>query len=112
MVSISTLLIKISIHTLRMEGDYPNFDATRHVVQISIHTLRMEGDGVDKRIGYRTAISIHTLRMEGDRIMPFLTSPLKISIHTLRMEGDWTRCSVSLELLFQSTPSAWRVTAG
>ena len=33
----------ISIHTLRMEGDYYK-NASRDVSIISIHTLRMEGD--------------------------------------------------------------------
>ena len=35
-----------------------------------------------------------------------------ISIHTLRVEGDadWTR-STKRGVIFQSTPSAWRVTS-
>ncbi len=35
---------KISIHTLRMEGDYYNY-LCDVLDNISIHTLRMEGDG-------------------------------------------------------------------
>ena len=64
---VSYNLSKISIHTLRMEGD----DIARAFSQpgkdISIHTLRMEGDL--ERISSEDpddSISIHTLRMEGD----------------------------------------------
>ena len=35
--------MRISIHTLRMEGDYFH-NANRVSTLISIHTLRMEGD--------------------------------------------------------------------
>ena len=35
---------KISIHSLRMEGDALNFGLGCDVVDISIHSLRMEGD--------------------------------------------------------------------
>ena len=35
----------------------------------------------------------------------------EISIHTLRMEGDYQIIYIDyIQLLFQSTPSAWRVT--
>ena len=49
--------------------------------------------------------------MEGDSVLCIGHSHNQISIHTLRMEGDstvWRRCLRSS--LFQSTPSAWRVT--
>ena len=37
----------------------------------------------------------------------------QISIHTLRMEGDdGGALYLSARILFQSTPSAWRVTVG
>ena len=57
-------------------------------VDISIHSLRMEGDFrlVSKSFG--SIISIHSLRMEGDfRILCF-SGQSEISIHSLRMEGD------------------------
>ena len=41
---ISKIGISISIHTLRMEGDYYNY-LCDVLDNISIHTLRMEGDG-------------------------------------------------------------------
>ena len=80
---------------------------------ISIHTLRMEGDGLYLYEDIRIEISIHTLRMEGD-LCPVLcrTRGLWISIHTLRMEGDMKNCaSLHGSSVFQSTPSAWRVTS-
>ena len=56
----------ISIHSLRMEGDF-DLSVLTHKHCISIHSLRMEGDGIVK---YNTmmddGISIHSLRMEGD----------------------------------------------
>ena len=56
-------------------------------------------------------ISIHTLRMEGDHRGGGRQRPGRISIHTLRMEGDTrTTHSSSSRIVFQSTPSAWRVT--
>ena len=59
------------------------------------------------------SISIHTLRMEGDYVfVTFFINPFKISIHTLRMEGDILFSFLFfIPYIFQSTPSAWRVTA-
>ena len=79
---------------------------------ISIHTLRMEGDlaaGITTR---EDIISIHTLRMEGDIVViPLCPAIGFISIHTLRMEGDHiVYIKNPSESIFQSTPSAWRVT--
>ena len=58
-------------------------------------------------------ISIHTLRMEGDMVLSSFGFPEEsISIHTLRMEGDVCCFQLSgFSVKFQSTPSAWRVTA-
>ena len=103
--------IVISIHTLRVEGDsYYNYlrDVLDH---ISIHTLRVEGDERDPSWRQQLDISIHTLRVEGDcrcwRFRIYRT----ISIHTLRVEGDvWWDLFKMVFVLFQSTPSAWRVT--
>ena len=36
--------VKISIHTLRMEGDLHTLFPAQGLLDISIHTLRMEGD--------------------------------------------------------------------
>ena len=58
-----------------------------------------------------TDISIHTLRVEGDVPANQNILPFSISIHTLRVEGDVTEIEKSANgRVFQSTPSAWRVT--
>ena len=78
----------------------------------SIHTLRMEGDFESNSAGGRVAISIHTLRVEGDYVYFCVLTGKGISIHTLRMEGDLSESArTASALIFQSTPSAWRVTA-
>ena len=84
----------ISIHTLRMEGDFSVL-LRKLRIKISIHTLRMEGD--PQLVHYLLQlrfISIHTLRMEGDFCRAPFRLSLRISIHTLRMEGDF--CSFSI----------------
>ena len=51
--------------------------------------------------------------MEGDIVDSFLPLQNRISIHSLRMEGDFSFLAASLRTVsFQSTPSAWRETAG
>ena len=127
-------LERISIHSLRMEGDLSLFSKHFTNIHISIHSLRMEGDAgvVVTLIGF--CISIHSLRMEGDVRIPTTTARvLLISIHSLRMEGDsdieemirhekyfnplpphgGRRTIGNLDAncgRFQSTPSAWRET--
>ena len=60
---------------------------------------------------YGTGISIHTLRVEGDGLTEYISVTVDISIHTLRVEGDYYfRTGFGLCGVFQSTPSAWRVT--
>ena len=102
----------ISIHSLRMEGDYSftisriilrNFNplpphggrlayrsACRWKNDISIHSLRMEGDTILFYTLKTSEISIHSLRMEGDRreLPDAVPAARRISIHSLRMEGD------------------------
>ena len=56
---------KISIHSLRMEGDTNIWDI-KACTGISIHSLRMEGDSADSPQSGQSDISIHSLRMEGD----------------------------------------------
>ena len=86
--------------------------AVKVVIKISIHALRVEGDLVRSRRASRgNRISIHALRVEGDRgenaylhrHCRFLSTPSgwratsresgsressRISIHALRVEGD------------------------
>ena len=82
------------------------------VLCISIHSLRMEGDFLLCLVlSAQLYISIHSLRMEGDTRLPESDIIGKISIHSLRMEGDPESFEgIALEPSFQSTPSAWRET--
>ena len=57
-------------------------------IRISIHSLRMEGDILSYSDRIQSVISIHSLRMEGDRRRKPSESCWTISIHSLRMEGD------------------------
>ena len=103
--------------------------------RISIHSLRMEGDWQARRAGHRgTAISIHSLRMEGDSLTTsFLISPFSYfnplpphggrrrvqlpdapQFHFNPLPPHGGRLSISCmdtpSFSFQSTPSAWRET--
>ena len=78
---------KISIHSLRMEGDVQE-SGDLHENAISIHSLRMEGDSFMFTISADEWISIHSLRMEGDTALWSMAIFAYISIHSLRMEGD------------------------
>ena len=101
----------ISIHSLRMEGDYidlgylcggvyfnplpphggrqDKLPVEANFENISIHSLRMEGDLVlPPGHKQRELISIHSLRMEGDLYPYGYSDASDISIHSLRMEGD------------------------
>ena len=60
----------------------------RLLMNISIHSLRMEGDCIYYSTLVTHFISIHSLRMEGDSAMEYLIQLGIISIHSLRMEGD------------------------
>ena len=64
--SICLPLLAISIHALRVEGDYRSGTpiACR---TISIHALRVEGDNCPRHNSvFPRHISIHALRVEGD----------------------------------------------
>ena len=66
-----------------------SFIAFSNQIRISIHTLRVEGDIIHPRCVNFITISIHTLRVEGDRnILLDRFMMWQISIHTLRVEGD------------------------
>ena len=126
---------RISIHSLRVEGDGHYFWIYIRNNYISIHSLRVEGDDCLPRCQSGGNISIHSLRVEGDRPRRVAGDlNVSISIHSLRVEGDRSgldrnvRCAISIHSLrvegdcpsqsqrerraqFQSTPSVWRETA-
>ena len=81
---------KISIHSLRMEGDMPYLSET-HPMQSHFNPLPPHGG--------RHWCDEHGIDFED------------ISIHSLRMEGDSTTGTADRpRAAFQSTPSAWRET--
>ena len=60
--------------------------------QISIHSLRVEGDFLSAGLPFLSQISIHSLRVEGDNAKNRHYRPsYTISIHSLRVEGDGKR---------------------
>ena len=81
---------RISIHALRVEGDFNDFSARLTAAEISIHALRVEGDT-------RTAADNHVIMYfyprppGGGRLheLEDLFFGLWISIHALRVEGDF-----------------------
>ena len=81
-------------------------------IDISIHSLRMEGDYCAV---YQVAAGNHFNPLPphgGRRLQGELTvNTTMISIHSLRMEGDLPQIiDAAVTMLFQSTPSAWRET--
>ena len=102
----------ISIHSLRMEGDYTGIcPVCDHL--ISIHSLRMEGDTIH---GFQhhavILISIHSLRMEGDSAIPSRWAGFSHFNPLPPHGGRHTAGNRHLRAcVFQSTPSAWRETA-
>ena len=125
---------RISIHSLRMEGDDICIvsKAMLYIFQSTPSAWR-ETCYTDYPAAIRK-ISIHSLRMEGDMTAPCKNCPERdfnplpphggrpnpdagyigeyaISIHSLRMEGDagFFQCQTAISS-FQSTPSAWRET--
>ena len=82
------------------------------LLAISIHALRVEGDyRSGTPIACRT-ISIHALRVEGDSAKAYsIVTASSISIHALRVEGDpSTIREYRRSARFLSTPSGWRAT--
>ena len=104
----------ISIHSLRMEGD-------KNTTNICNVTRAFQSTPSAWRETYanRFPVAIYTyfnpLPPHGGRLelSSCYVHKLHISIHSLRMEGDddTTLRNVD-ETTFQSTPSAWRETAG
>ena len=130
-----TGLIGISIHALRVEGDFLSFDPVGEVLVISIHALRVEGDlrrwwgsarrtdfyprppgggrpehsGIEERA---VLISIHALRVEGDGIVAGLLHGVQEHFYPRPPGGGRRDNVVWLVDLYQflSTPSGWRAT--
>ena len=78
---------------------------------ISIHSLRMEGDPAAIYVHHRKAISIHSLRMEGDRFNTSCAARCS-NFNPLPPHGGRPAVAEKTQnnVVFQSTPSAWRET--
>ena len=126
--------ISISIHSLRMEGDFvcthmvcivSAFQSTPSAWRETVKSMRYvvlftfqstpsawrETSLDSTRISHNK--NFNPLPPHGGRPFCPLDSQMvhSISIHSLRMEGDWVLVEVSLTRIpFQSTPSAWRET--
>ena len=123
----------ISIHSLRMEGDY--IDLGYLCGGVYFNPLPPHGGRPEPNLKLVTVpISIHSLRMEGDS--PIVTNIRNISIHFNPLPPHGGRLGISFFLniannfnplpphggrlikllqrskldIFQSTPSAWRET--
>ena len=128
------LMEKISIHSLRMEGDAPLLSLVRSqtVFQSTPSAWRETCDSQKSRI---LSQDFNPLPPHGGRlaahfyfcfVLTFQSTPsawretvmyikllpeIEISIHSLRMEGDFlSDAGVPENIVFQSTPSAWRET--
>ena len=86
----SLITLDISIHTLRVEGDYVRAHSLAYILAFqstpSAWRVTMVGRMADRIL----RISIHTLRVEGDEVKLIGYTVPVISIHTLRVEGDLT----------------------
>ena len=104
--------LKISIHSLRMEGDA--WSSAPFSVQRYFNPLPPHGGR--RRIpaaACRRCWHFNPLPPHGGRrvVMRLHQDNGDISIHSLRMEGDTMQFSSSATwVVFQSTPSAWRET--
>ena len=80
-------------------------------IYISIHSLRVEGDFLIFLLDRFFSISIHSLRVEGDEITSVMTENQIIFQST---PSVWRETAASASFLlsvsFQSTPSVWRET--
>ena len=102
---------KISIHSLRMEGDTPRTYFRKR--PLHFNPLPPHGGRLNVFLeNFRdNVISIHSLRMEGDNqslfnyILTLHFNPLPP--HGGRRKRRWRELLV---VIFQSTPSAWRET--
>ena len=102
---------RISIHSLRMEGDFVLFEV--HHITCYFNPLppyggrrgrRGRGTG---RGGFQSTPSVWRETFSGTKT----GLERRISIHSLRMEGDSITPLLYLSaLIFQSTPSVWRET--
>ena len=133
-LSQGSAIVGISIHALRVEGDYAAY-LYRRRREISIHALRVEGDKMRPRTqttrskflstpsGWRATVrgspeaprksNFYPRPPGGGRrgYRPLPDTVYLISIHALRVEGDIFSTGNNGSIIpFLSTPSGWRAT--
>ena len=104
--------VVISIHSLRMEGDMDGKTSlvTHRLFQSTPSAWRETNIAMDEA---EVPQDFNPLPPHGGRLssLSCVASWIRISIHSLRMEGDaHFGFKISSNLIFQSTPSAWRET--
>ena len=109
---ISGIFHPISIHSLRMEGDWRaarNDAYCQDFNPLPPHGGRPNSLAALVRTIY---ISIHSLRMEGDiPLTPYTMSTMEFqSTPSAWRETHRTHAGINTLIAFQSTPSAWRET--
>ena len=103
--------ICISIHTLRVEGDYAGNGKPIDALNFNPRPPRegrLVGTALFRQIRY-----FNPRPPRGGRRVELYDHFIitEISIHALRVEGDVTDCVPLINISqFQSTPSAWRAT--
>ena len=105
-----TVPCTISIHSLRMEGDYLIFCCC-NIHYISIHSLRMEGDQHLPTYTYKIS-HFNPLPPHGGRLWSPIAFFMSQHFNPLPPHGG-RHCQFYRILdicIFQSTPSAWRET--
>ena len=107
------VLVLISIHALREEGDYLPGAAREGATPISIHALREEGDSRQLWMALPSMISIHALREEGDVLPPGNLHGHRLYFYPRPPRGgrQLLDSEVADHWEFLSTPSARRATA-
>ena len=111
----SRVVVCISIHALREEGDGKQLKYENLMYRISIHALREEGDlpAVCRILSADRFLSTPSARRATSGYVFSCSCKCPISIHALREEGDvvYATITVTNRDSFLSTPSARRATA-
>ena len=106
----TVVILCISIHSLRVEGDFI-FDWLAHVILISIHSLRVEGDLRGKRLKSGSTRFQSTPSVWRETIDFVFSWPGKRFQST---PSVWRETNIlqlaTTHIVFQSTPSVWRET--
>ena len=105
--------IIISIHSLRMEGDIQRLGKSPEPKLFQSTPSAWRETRCCQQRFFRTTY-FNPLPPHGGRLclFPPFTKFVLISIHSLRMEGDCGQVkNMTIGIIFQSTPSAWRETA-